>query len=297
MLRVVPAAVLLSALTAPAWAHFGTSEVQPPSVLSLEPSSIEFTLATALSATRTPEPTRANAAPGWEAETERVEVVAADKMELQGTFYVPRDSDSKAPAALLLHDAGQTGEQLIPIAKYLNKRGFGVLILDIRGHGKSVAEGVNWAKMDEKEQERVWAAALDDVQAGAEWLRKRRGIHASNLTVLGVGASCALAARHAVNDENARAAVLIGPPSHALGFDILRDLKSLCGLPTLILCEKTGRKVASRMVEASHSANGGQEYIKIQNMKCKADKLCTDSKVKSNVGSWLREQVMPRRGR
>ena len=151
--------------------------------------------------------------------------------------------------------------------------------------------------MDEKEQERVWASALDDVQAGAEWLRKRRGIHASNLTVLGVNASCALAARHAVDDENARAAVLIGPRAHSLGFDILRDLRSLGGLPTLILCEKEGRGEAVRMTEASHSANGGQEYIKVQYMKCKAEKLVTDSKVKSNLGSWLREQVMPRRGR
>ena len=301
MLRALPATVLLSLLSTSSPAQLFTSEVKPTSAtgLMLEPTSLEFAVATAsaahanLSALRSAPITPKDR----KLEKERVALTTADKVELHGEFYVPRSSDDRAPAVLLLHDAGSNGAQLTPIAEYLNKRGFGVLVLDLRGHGQSAAEGLNWANMEEEEQERVWALTLDDVQAGAAWLRKRRDIHASNLTVIGVRASCALAARHAVNDENARAAILIDPEPHSLGFDILRDLRSLGGLPTLILCEKKGRQKAVRMTEASHSANGGQEYIKVQYMKCKPEKLVTDRRAKSSLGSWLREQVMPRRGR
>ncbi len=234
---------------------------------------------------------------GTEAETERVELITSDKVNLKAVFYIPKDASERAPAALLVHDAGSSGESLTPIAEYLNKRGFGVLVLDLRGHGESATDSFKWENLGEEERERVWAMALDDVQAGAEWLRKRSDIHSSNLTVLGVRASCALVARHAVNDENARAAVLVAPEARVLGFDLMRDLRSLGGLPTLILVEKTGRQEAVRMTEASHSANGGEEYIKVQYLKCKADRLVSDSKLKSNLNSWLREQVMPHRGR
>ena len=294
MLRAIPAAVLLTVLSVPSSAQSSLVE-NYASVLRTEPTeptSSEFAYSVAPIVT-------ANAQPREAAKftTEPVNLVAADKVATKAVFYVPKSSDEKAPAALLVHDAGSDGESLVQIAEYLNKRGFGVLLLDLRGHGKSATKDLDWANLDEEAQERLWAVALDDVQAGAEWLRKRKDIHSSNLTVLGVRASCALAARHAVGDENARAAVLIAPKAQTLGFDVLRDLRSLGGLPTLILCEKTGRQEAVRMCNASHNANGGQEYITVQYMKCKSEKLTTDSKVKSRLGSWLRDQVTPRRGR
>lgn len=294
MLRAIPAAVLLALLSVPGQAQTSRVEGEVNSWLASAANSLSYELA--FSATVT-SPRTAQPGGAVSVTTETVKLTASDKVVTNATFYVPKKSKERNPAAILVHDAGSSGEALAPIAKYLNKQGFGVLVLDLRGHGKSVTKELDWTKLDEEARERLWATALNDVQAGAEWLRKRRDIHSSNLTVVGVRAGCALAARHAVDDENARAAVLIAPEAHSLGFNVLRDLRSLGGLPTLMLCEKAGRQEAVRMCEASHTANGGQEYIEVKYIKCKSNKLMSDSKLKRNMAVWLREQVMPRRGR
>lgn len=293
MLRAIPAAVLFALLSAPSQAQTSMVEGEANEWLASAANSLSYKLAltTAANPLVTPQPGGAVAIT-----TETVKLTASDKVVTNATFYVPKKSKERNPAALLVHDAGSSSEALAPIAEYLHKNGFGVLVIDLRGHGKSATKDMDWAKLDEEARERVWASALDDVQAGAEWLRKRRDIHSSNLTVVGVRAGCALAARHAVDDENARAAVLIAPEAQSLGFNVLRDLRSLGGLPTLMLCEKSGRQEAVRMCEASHTATG-EEYIEVKYVKCKSDKLTSDSKLKRNMAVWLREQVMPRRGR
>ena len=223
---------------------------------------------------------------------ETVVLRTEDKQKLRGTFYVPKSKKDRAPAALLVHSAGADRSEMKVLAELLQKRGFGVLAIDLRGHGESVNKELDWSTMDEEGRERAWAYALRDIEAGAEWLRGRKDIHTSNLTVVGSGTGCTLAVRHAVNDENARAVVLISPRSEQLGFNVLRDLRDLGGLPTLIVAEKESHDEARRMTEASHKSNGGDEYIEVCYLKCKAEKMLTDKRMKSNVGNWLREQIL-----
>lgn len=228
--------------------------------------------------------------------TETVRFETEDRVTIAGSFYPPKKQDERAPVALLVHDAGETSASLTELAEHLHKRGMAVLTIDLRGHGDSATADLDWKKMDETERERVWAYALRDVNAAADWIRTRKDVHTSNLTLIGVHAGCTLAAKHAVDDENARAVVLISPKAEELGCNLLRDLRDLGGLPTLILSDKDAREEAVRLCEAGHKANGGEEYIEVQYLKSKGEKVLDDRKLKTNVANWLRDQVMPRRG-
>lgn len=230
------------------------------------------------------------------ASVEHVLLETEDKVEVSGKFYLPKGKD-RVPAVIIVHEPGGNGEDLKELAESLQKRGLAVLVPDLRGHGTSVREDMDWNKLDEEGQSRLWAFAARDVEACAEWLRARRDVHTSNLTMIGILGGSTLAAHHAVGDENARAVVLISPQAEELGFNVLGDLRELGGLPTLVIAEKAADESCKRMSEAGHKANGGSEYIEVKVLKSERTELLGHRKLKGEITGWLREQVMPRRGK
>lgn len=224
---------------------------------------------------------------------EDVEVNTKDRLVLGASFYPPNKKSGLAPAVLILHDAGKDRQQASEYAEYLAKRGFAVLALDLRGHGRSATADHDWSKVEEAKKARFWSFAIRDVAAGADYLRDRDEVHASNLTVVGIGASGGLAVRHAVDDENTRAVVLISPGEIHFGFDLEEGIADLEGLPTLVITGTKQRDVAEAMQTAGHDANGGSPFVEI--VAIRADDLLSESRTRSESYSWLREQVMPKR--
>ena len=89
-----------------------------------------------------------------DSETMRVET--SDGFIIKGEFWTPRKK-GRAPAALLLHDTLRDKADHEKIATNLNKRGFAVLSIDLRGHGKSVSEKLDSAELDKLFIERLFA--------------------------------------------------------------------------------------------------------------------------------------------
>jgi len=230
--------------------------------------------------------------------SEAVRIETEDHVTLAATYYEPTGKEGRSPAAMLIHDAGCDQNQVVDIAKYLQRKGFGVLTVDLRGHGGSVSEKAGappWEALDERSRERAWAFAMRDLRAGADFLRKRREIHASNLSIVGIGASAALAVRHAMDDENARAVVLISPRAENFGFNLVGGLGHLEGLPSLIISPKDGREAAARLQNAGHKANDGYEYIELAVMKSEEGELLSDSRLRAQIATWLRDKVVTKR--
>ena len=226
---------------------------------------------------------------------EEVHLRTTDKLDLEASYYAPKKRKSRQPAILMVHDAGRTRNQVEGLAAYLQTKGFGVLTLDLRGHGANVSEDLNWSAVDDKAHASMWVFSLRDLEAGAEFLRTRKEIHASNLSVIGVGAGCSLAVRHAVGDENTRAVVLIAPIPKNPGFNLLRDVQDLEGLDTLVIVPKGQRDVAVRLQSAGHQRTEGSEYIDVVVLKAEASKVMEDSRIRNEISRWLRSKVNPRK--
>ena len=101
-----------------------------------------------------------------------VSLETKDHQLLSASFYEPkrRKSGPLAPAAMLIHDAGSSREELAEMAAYLHKKGFAVLTVDLRGHGASATEDTNFEEADEKTRETLWAMSTRDIDAATKFL-------------------------------------------------------------------------------------------------------------------------------
>ena len=223
-----------------------------------------------------------------------VKLVAKDKVELSATYFPPKEMDAKNTAVLLVHDAGSDSSSVKALAEAWNKRGAAVLSLDLRGHGGSKAERVDWDAASEKEREVLWAMAKRDLEAAEEYLRDRREVHSSRIVVAGRGAGAGLAVRYGYDGTGIAGVCLVDPPvddEKTWGIDLQKGLADLEGMPTLILCSRATRKACSALAEAAHEANDGYEYVELGVLRSEREALLEDKRLSSTLTTWTRGKV------
>ena len=242
-------------------------------------------------------PAPRTAARGGTVVVETVEVPTGDKLSLTADYYAPKTSATRAPAAILVHDAGGSRDQMALFAERLHGKGLAVLVLDLRGHGDSATDDDDWKSLDDDGRERQWAYTPRDLEAGAKWLKTRKEVHTANLTMIGLRAGCALAVYHAARDHRVRAVVLIEPATQELGFDLRREVAGLAGLETKVFTPRDKQDEA-RIIQANATkANDGLEFIEIDLCKSRGDDLINDRRVATEVAKWVQDRVFPKKGR
>jgi len=232
-------------------------------------------------------------------EVRTVKITTKDKLELEADYYA-QDEDERAPAALLIHDAGADRSTLTDLAERLHRTGFAVLVPDLRGHGGSIAKPEDaFAKLEEDEDKaRLWAFATRDIDASARWLRAQKSVHSANLNLLGVGAGCALAVRHGAGDENARSLTLIAPKAEMLGFHLVDDMYDLEGVPMQFIASRESKKDVQGLADEIHKSLGvKEEFIDVSALAAKKDvDLLDDRRLETTVSKPLQEIAFPQRG-
>lgn len=234
---------------------------------------------------------------GSKVEAEKIQLVTEDKLQLAADYWAPSDTSQRAPAAILLHDAGGDRSQVALFAERLNALGLAVLAVDLRGHGESSTEAVSWSAMDTTQRQRLWAYAPRDLEAAAAWLRTRREVHTANLTLVGLRGSCALAANRAASDTSVRAVVLIDPTSEQYGFDLKKEVAGLAGLETKVVTPRDNQEQAELIRASAVAANDGLAFVEIDLCRSRGDDLLHDRRVASDVAKWVQERVLPKKGR
>lgn len=226
-------------------------------------------------------------------DVEPVRLVAADRVELRGDYYAPYKGKDRAPAVLLIHNSGADRTGFQTYAEKLQRKGLGVLAIDLRGHGQSVTEENAWEGLDEAKRNAQWTYALRDVEAAAQWLSERRELHASNLTLVGHGAGAALALRQASRDERVRAAVLIEPKVEAHGFDLSEELYEIAGLPVQIAAPRSEADTWKDL----HEELEGEGWMELNFVRADAGSVLKDKRLPKNLTEWIETQVVtPERG-
>ncbi len=231
------------------------------------------------------------------ADTRKVEIVTKDDLKLAGTFYEPKKSGQLSPAALLVHDAGGNRMEMDYVAERLQKSGFFVLTFDLRGHGQSAAPDKSWVQLDEAGRQSLWAFAPRDVEAAANWLLEQDGVHKTNLSLVGFGSGCALAVRHASRDENVRCVGLMDPKPKELGFDVASDILEIEGTPTFVVTNKGLRSTTERMAQEANAVTEPYPYVEVVFCSPKIERSIEDKKAASKMVKWLRDTVIPKKGR
>lgn len=124
-----------------------------------------------------------------------VALTTADDVVLHG-WYVPSRNGA---AVVLAHGHGAQRAQLGFEARALERRGYGLLLFDFRGHGESAGRTVTWG-----------AAEQLDLEAAIDYLAHRPEVNARRIGALGFSMGAMIVAMVAARDPRVQAAVMEG---------------------------------------------------------------------------------------
>lgn len=133
---------------------------------------------------------------------EDVTALTADGVRLSG-WYVP---STNGAAVVLLHGAGSTRSSVLDHAAVLAKRGYGVLMVDARGHGGSGGRAMEFG----------WYGDLD-VRAAVDLLTTRPDVTGGRVAVVGLSMGGEEAIGALAADDRVRAVVAEGATNRVAG--------------------------------------------------------------------------------
>jgi hypothetical protein len=111
------------------------------SVWFLVVAFLVWNLAPAVVATNVPPIGGTSLPADWDLETESVQYSTSDGVELFA-WYIPPDPNGRT--VVLRHGSGSTSVSVLPQAAVLARNGFGVLVTDARGHGRSTGRAMDF---------------------------------------------------------------------------------------------------------------------------------------------------------
>jgi len=132
---------------------------------------------------------------------ENVTITTADGMMLSG-WYVPAHNRA---AIIALHGSGGNRTAVLDHAALLARHGYGVLLLDVRGHGNSGGQFTLG-----------WDANLD-IDAAIAYLRARPEVDPDRIGALGLSMGGEMAMQAAAHTDNLKAVVSDGAGARSLG--------------------------------------------------------------------------------
>ena len=123
---------------------------------------------------------------------EDVDFTTADGVRLSG-WYVP---SANGAAVAVLHGSGSTRSAVLDHAEVLADNGYGVLLYDARGHGRSDGDGMDFG----------WWGDLD-LAGAVSYLQSRSDVHADRIAAVGMSMGGEQAVNAAATDDRILAVV------------------------------------------------------------------------------------------
>jgi len=126
-------------------------------------------------------------------DAEQVTFQGFGNVELVGDFVAPRNG----AAVILIHGLYANREQLLPEARLLAERGYGVLIYDNRAHGDSGGSTATWGQLES-----------EDAVRAVDFVQQRTGLPAGKIGMLGLSIGGTAALRETTVDPRIGALVV-----------------------------------------------------------------------------------------
>ncbi len=164
-----------------------------------------------------------------------INLTTEDNLTLVGTYYPP--SSGGSPAILLLHGMNRSRLDWEGFAQLLQENGYGVLTIDLRGHGDSTRQGdrlTRWVSFSDEDFHRM----LMDVTSGVQFLKSRSGVDPYRIGAVGTDLGANLALSYASQHREIRAVVLISPGLNYRGMSSIGAITSYGKRPILLIASE-----------------------------------------------------------
>lgn len=168
-----------------------------------------------------------------------VTIAGADGNRLRGWYVRSRNG----AAVIALHGTGSNRLGVERHTRLLARHGYGVLALDLRGHGDSTGRSTSlpW-RLD------------DDLDAALEWLRARAEVEPRKLALLGVSLGGEVAVRVAARRRDVRATVAEGIRGSTA------DARE-AGTPAVVVAQLAGLEAVSVLLGGSGTGPSDAETV------------------------------------
>jgi len=220
--------------------------------------------------------------------------VTEDNVTISGSWIVPESSEpssKKYPVVILLHDYGFDRRDWGIFIPDLVQHGFGVLALDLRGHGKSIGSGVRASGAYSFGTSATFLSlGLVDIQGALEWLKKQNNVNMKAIALMGVGAGGDLAYQGARQlARQIHSAIVISPsPSALTEGTFISDRPPRA----VLFCASSGDSSGSSMMAAESLANFTELPKKVVIYQSNAHGLSMFYKhpeIAQEILTWLRQ--------
>jgi alpha-beta hydrolase superfamily lysophospholipase len=144
---------------------------------------------------------------------QKVTFTTQDHVILHGNYYAPRSPDQIT--LILLHGLGSVKEEWDAFVGLLVDHGYGILVYDARGHGKSQEEtsgkAVNYQSFYGTGLASQWGAMIQDLDIAVQFLEKRYNIRPKKIAIGGASIGANFALRYAVSHPEIPYVFLLSP--------------------------------------------------------------------------------------
>ncbi len=154
---------------------------------------------------------------------------------------------------LLLHGTGQRKEEWKRLAFPLVRAGYGVMAVDLRGHGESTlspsGEKLTWKKLRATPSANDFADMSRDAEAAVAWLTGQ-GVPEDSIGLIGAEVGGSIAIRYAATHQKVPLVVMLSPGmrwQEVLTPNALRALKRAIPTPVLMIYSEADKRSAKEV--------------------------------------------------
>lgn len=198
----------------------------------------------------------------------------------QTIAYQIYTSKPGSPGIILLHMLRKTRADWDSFAQYLQKNGFSVIAIDLRGHGQSTG---NWEAFTTEDFQKITL----DVAAAKSVLESKQA-DVKRLAVIGASIGANSALNYAVNDADVQTVVLLSPGLEYKGVNT-EGTVNLFQKPLLIVASKDDKYSAdSSEVLAGKNKNA---KLVLYDTAGHGTSMFVQKELAPTILSWLKEKI------
>jgi len=199
-------------------------------------------------------------------------MVTEDGVHIQGTYYRP--AAVNAPGVVLLHMLGRNRHDWDAFARDLQNAGYGVIAIDLRGHGDSGGK-------------RQWANMTHDAAIAASFIRSRPEIDPGRIIMMGASIGANIAINAAAADVAILGVALLSPGLDYRGVKTEAAVRAYGARPLFIAASSEDSYAAQSARKLDGMAQGPHQLLILKNQGHGTQMLGKDNGLEAALFQWI----------
>lgn len=219
-------------------------------------------------------------------EAKKVSLITNDGVTIVGNYFTNNEAKF---AGILIHQRPLTKESFTELAEFLNKEGYAVLAIDLRGHGESkqsISGKLDYNKFTPDEERK----SINDLEVASSFLEKE-GYPKEKQFLIGASIGANLSFQFLSENKQIKAAILLSPGLDYRGIVLENFKKEGLGDKLLIVAALDDNQAvqAGRKLKEWYPS---MLYLEYQSGGHGIDLIKNNPDLKEKIINWLREKLI-----